>query len=209
MKLFRKTVRIEDTAKICGGTVMEQLTIRENIKKVKKGDRQAFEKIVTLFQSRIYHHCLRMIGSAHEAEDLAQEAFVRAYLNIHSFDEHRKFSSWLYRIATNLTIDHIRKRKPDYHLEDKVRHTEGLTMYSRMASKDPLPEEVVENLELRHYIQKNISELPPIYRSIIILRYIEEFPLKEISEILDIPLGTVKTRIRRGREALRKKLRHL
>lgn len=188
---------------------MESLLIKESIKRVKKGDRKAFEEIVSLFQNRIYYHCYRMIGNVHEAEKLAQEAFVRAYLNIHSFDERRKFSTWLYRIATNLTIDRLRKRKPDYYLEEPLKGTEGLNMYSHLASDDQLPEEELEKLELQNFIHEQISLLPPIYRSIIILRYIEEFPLKEISTILDIPLGTVKTRIHRGREVLRKKLRHV
>ncbi len=193
---------------IGGGTCMEQF-IREKIKKVKKGDQSAYEDIVSFFQSKIYQHCYRMFGNAHEAEDIAQEAFIRAYVNIHSFDEKRKFSTWLYRIATNLTIDRIRKRKPDYYLDAEIKGTEGLNMYSQMADQGRLPGEEVESMELQRYIHQEISELPPKYRSIIMLRYLEEFSLQEISDILDIPLGTVKTRIHRGREALRKRLRHV
>lgn len=183
--------------------------IRDKIKKVKKGDQSAYEDIVVLFQSRIYHHCYRMLGNAHEAEDIAQEAFIRAYVNIHSYDDKRKFSTWLYRIATNLTIDRIRKRKPDYFLDAEIKGTEGLNMFSQLATKDRLPEEEVQGMELQHHIYQEIANLSPIYRSIITLRYLEEFSLKEISEIMDLPLGTVKTRIHRGREALRKKLRHV
>lgn len=183
--------------------------IREKIKQVKKGDQSSFEDIVSYFQNKIYQHCYRMLGNTHEAEDIAQEAFIRAYMNIDSFDNRRKFSTWLYRIATNLTIDRLRKRKPDYFLDAEVKGTEGLDMYSRLASQDRSPGEEVESLELQRYIQHEISGLPPKYRSIITLRYLEEFSLQEISDILDIPLGTVKTRIHRGREALRKKLRHV
>lgn len=75
-----------------------------------------------------------MLGNVHEAEDIAQEAFIRAYVNIDSFDINRKFSTWLYRIATNLTIDRIRKKKPDYYLDAEVAGTEGLTMYSQIAA---------------------------------------------------------------------------
>ncbi|ASK61570.1 RNA polymerase sigma factor SigW [Virgibacillus phasianinus] len=185
------------------------LMIKEKIKQVKKGDQSAFEDVVTFYQHKIYQHCYRMLGNAHEAEDIAQEAFIRAYTNIDSYDINRKFSTWLYRIATNLTIDRIRKRKPDYYLDAEVKGTDGLNMYSQLESDTILPEAEVENLELKSYIHHEISELPPKYRSIIILRYLEEFSLQEISDILDIPLGTVKTRIHRGREALRKKLRHV
>lgn len=188
---------------------MESFIVKEKIKQVKKGDQAAFEDVVKIFQNRIYHHCFRMIGNAYEAEDLAQEAFIRAYMNISSFDHHRKFSTWLYRIATNLTIDRLRKRKPDYYLDAEIKGTEGLNMYSQLQTNERLPEEEVESLELQNHIHQEIASLPPLYRSIIILRYLEEFSLKEISEIMDIPLGTVKTRIHRGREALRKKLRHM
>lgn len=183
--------------------------IREKIKKVKKGDQSAFEDIVVLFQSKIYQHCYRMLGNAHEAEDVAQEAFIRAYVNIHSYDDNRKFSTWLYRIATNLSIDRLRKRKPDYFLDAEIKGTDGLDMYSQLATDARLPEEEVQGMELEKMIYQEIANLPPIYRSIITLRYLEEFSLKEISEILDLPLGTVKTRIHRGREALRKKLRYV
>ncbi|HLR81051.1 MAG TPA: RNA polymerase sigma factor SigW [Bacillota bacterium] len=183
--------------------------IREKIKQVKRGDQSAFEDVVSFFQHKIYQHCFRMLGNAHEAEDMAQEAFIRAYVNIHSYDENRKFSTWLYRIATNLTIDRIRKRKPDYFLDAELKGTDGLNMYSQLAADERLPEEEVQNLELQNYIQEEIAALSPKYRTVIMLRYLEEFSLREISEILDIPLGTVKTRIHRGREALRKKLRHV
>ncbi|MFD1850091.1 RNA polymerase sigma factor SigW [Oceanobacillus bengalensis] len=187
---------------------MEQL-IKEKIKQVKKGDQAAYSDIVGFYQNKIYQHCYRMLGNAHEAEDMAQEAFIRAYVNIDSFDDRRKFSTWLYRIATNLSIDRIRKRKPDYFLDAEVKGTDGLDMYSQISTEDRSPVEEVENLELKRYIHNEISQLPPKYRSIIILRYLEEFSLQEISDILDIPLGTVKTRIHRGREALRKRLRHV
>ncbi|TQS71065.1 RNA polymerase sigma factor SigW [Ornithinibacillus gellani] len=185
------------------------VVIRDKIKQVKKGDQAAYEDVVLFFQNKIYQHCFRMLGNAHEAEDIAQEAFIRAYVNIHSYDENRKFSTWLYRIATNLSIDRMRKRKPDFHLDAEIAGTDGLDMYSQLATDEKLPEEEVQSMELQSYIQHEINELPAIYRTIIMLRYLEEFSLQEISEILDIPLGTVKTRIHRGREALRKKLRHV
>ncbi|MGV2516621.1 UNVERIFIED_CONTAM: sigma-70 family RNA polymerase sigma factor, partial [Bacillus subtilis] len=83
------------------------------------------------------------LGNVHEAEDIAQEAFIRAYVNIDSFDINRKFSTWLYRIATNLSIDRIRKKKPDYYLDAEVAGTEGLTMYSQIAADGVLHEDAV------------------------------------------------------------------
>ncbi|AJC25245.1 RNA polymerase sigma factor SigW [Bacillus velezensis] len=187
---------------------MENL-IKKRIKQVKKGDQNAFAEIVDLYKDKIYQLCYRMLGNVHEAEDIAQEAFIRAYVNIDSFDINRKFSTWLYRIATNLTIDRIRKKKPDYYLDAEVAGTEGLTMYSQIAADGVLPEDAVLSLELSDTIQKKILKLPDKYRTVIVLKYIDELSLIEIGEILNIPVGTVKTRIHRGREALRKQLRDL
>ncbi len=134
---------------------------------------------------------------------------MRAYVNIHSYDTSKKFSTWLYRIATNLCIDRIRKKKPDYYLDAEVAGTDGLNMYSQIAADQALPEEELEQVELQEFIQSEILKLPEKYRTVIVLKYIDELSLKEISDILDLPLGTVKTRIHRGREALRNRLRHL
>lgn len=184
---------------------MEQM-IERKIKEVKKGDHHAFEEIVLLFQNRIYEHCLRLVGNPHEAEELAQEAFIRAYVNIHSYDLKRKFSTWLYRIATNVSIDRLRKRKPDYYLDATIQGTEKLNMYSQLAASDYIPEEELSARELQGFVHEQILNLPPLYKSIIVLRYLNDFSLKEISEMMDLPVGTIKTRLYRGRELLRKKL---
>ncbi|MDE3840646.1 RNA polymerase sigma factor SigW [Bacillus methanolicus] len=187
---------------------MEEI-VKKRIKEVIKGDQNAFGEIVELYKDKVFQLCYRMLGNRHEAEDIAQEAFIRAYVNINSFNINLKFSTWLYRIATNLCIDRIRKKKPDYYLDAEVSGTDGLTMYSQIAADTALPEEELQSLELQETIQKEISKLPEKYRTVIVLRYIEELSLNEISEILDLPLGTVKTRIHRGREALRQQLRYV
>ncbi|MBU8908806.1 RNA polymerase sigma factor SigW [Desertibacillus haloalkaliphilus] len=183
--------------------------VKRIIKEVKKGDQQAFGELVELYKDKVYQLSYRMLGNAHEAEDISQEAFLRAFSNLDSYDTKRKFSTWLFRIATNLAIDRLRKKKPDYHLEDKVTGTEGLTLLSQIAVDQALPEEEVLTHELQEWIQKEIACLPIKYRSAIILKYIEDLSLKEISEILDLPVATVKTRVHRGREALRKRLRNV
>lgn len=183
--------------------------VNKRIKEVLKGDQNAFAEIVELYQDKLYRVCFRMLGNKHEAEDIAQEAFVRAFVNIHTFDTNRKFSTWLYRIGTNLCIDRIRKKKPDYYLDAEVAGTQGLNMYSQIASTEELPEEEVLKMEMQDRVQYEISRLPDKYRAVIVLKYMEDLPLQEISDILDMPLGTVKTRIHRGREALRKQLSNM
>ncbi|WP_223596262.1 RNA polymerase sigma factor SigW [Neobacillus bataviensis] len=183
--------------------------VKKRIKQVIKGDQDAFGEIVEIYKNSVYQLCFRMLGNKHEAEDVAQEAFIRAYVNIKSFNQDLKFSTWLFRIATNLCIDRMRKKKPDYYLDAEVVGTEGLTMYSQIPSNTPLPEKELESLELQETVQKEILKLPEKYRSAIVLKYVEELSLNEISEILDLPLGTVKTRIHRGREALRQQLRYV
>lgn len=183
--------------------------VNKRIKQVLNGNQDAYAEIVDLYQSRLYHVCYRMLGNKHEAEDITQEAFLRAYINLHTFDQKRKFSTWIFRIATNLCIDRIRKKKPDYHLDAQVPGTDGLDMYSQIAASEELPVEQLEKMEMQERLQYEISRLPDKYRSVIVLKYMEELPLQEISEILDLPLGTVKTRIHRGREALRKQMSQL
>ncbi|WP_059103186.1 RNA polymerase sigma factor SigW [Shouchella shacheensis] len=187
---------------------MDGLTNRL-IKEIKKGDDQAFAELVDLYKDKVYQVSYRMVGHAHDAQDIAQEAFLRAYTNLDKFDTKRKFSTWLFRIATNVAIDRLRKRKPDFHLQDVVKGTDGVTYESQLEANEDLPEEQVITLELQEWIQGEIIKLPPKYRSAIILKYIEDLSLKEISDILDLPVPTVKTRIHRGREALRKRMRNV
>ncbi|MGJ7922809.1 RNA polymerase sigma factor SigW [Neobacillus sp. LXY-4] len=187
---------------------MEEI-VKKRIKQVLKGDQNAFEEIVDIYKDKVYQLCYRMLGNKHESEDVAQEAFIRAYVNLASFNIKLKFSTWLYRIATNLCIDRLRKKKPDYYLDAEIAGTEGLTMYSQIPAETVLPEDELESMEVHSQIQHEISKLPDKYRTVIILKYIEELSLNEISEILEMPLGTVKTRIHRGREALRNQLRYV
>ncbi len=178
--------------------------IANMVTQVKKGDQEAFEGIVDLFKDKIYRHCYRMVGNGHEAEDLAQETFLRAYRNISKYNSEYKFSTWIFRIATNLCIDRLRKKKPDYYLDAEVPGTDGATMYSQLSSEEPLPEEVVTENEEWNELQSEIMKLPEKYRTAILLKYVEDLSLEEISKIMDIPVPTVKTRIHRGREALKK-----
>ena len=145
---------------------MEEV-VKKRIKEVLKGDREAFADIVNLYKDKVFLICFRMLGNTHEAEDLTQEAFLRAYVNIDRYNLNRKFSTWLYRIATNLCIDRLRKKKPDYFLDAEIKGTDGLTMYSQLATTRSQPENEVVNMELQDIVQNAIMNLPEKYRTVL------------------------------------------
>ncbi|WP_155987787.1 RNA polymerase sigma factor SigW [Gorillibacterium massiliense] len=170
------------------------------------GDRRAFEEIVDLYKDKMYHLAYRMLGSANEAEDIAQETFLRVYTNLHRYDENQKFSTWIYRIATNLCIDKLRKRKAVYSLDAEMPDGEGSDWYSMLPGNEPTPENELLLTETQENIRNAIDTLPEKYKSVVVLRYIQDMSLQEIGDVLDMPVTTVKTRVHRGREFLRKKL---
>ncbi|MNN45219.1 ECF RNA polymerase sigma factor SigW [compost metagenome] len=147
-----------------------------------------------------------MLSNRHEAEDIVQETFLRVYKNWNRYDEKQKFSTWIYRIATNLCIDRLRKRKPSYYLDAEMNDQEGMDGYSLIPGDERTPESEYLLSETQQMIHHAIEGLPAKYKSVIILRYLQEMSLQEIGDILDMPVTTVKTRVHRGREFLRKKL---
>ncbi|WP_085520698.1 RNA polymerase sigma factor SigW [Tuberibacillus sp. Marseille-P3662] len=181
-------------------------TVQLLIKEIRHGDQQAFAQIVEMYKTKVYNICLRLVRIPQEAEDLAQETFIRAYTNINRYENTHKFSTWLFRIATNLSIDYLRKKKPSFYLDADIPGTDGFNMYAHLPSNEDGPEQTVLNHETASWLQHEIDKLPPKYKTAITLKYIEDFSLKEISDIMGIPVATVKTRIHRGREALRKRM---
>jgi len=177
--------------------------------RAKRGDREAFAELIEIYKDKIFQLAYRMVGNRQDAEDIAQETFLRVYANLHQYDDSYKFSTWIYRIATNLCIDRGRKKRPHFSLDEEIEPGQGLDWYSRLSSRDNTPEEKLVTRELQERVQDALSHLAPKYRSIMILRYIEDLSLQEISEVLKLPVTTIKTRIHRGREALRSRLRFM
>ncbi|CAM4491677.1 RNA polymerase sigma factor SigW [Paenibacillus tarimensis] len=171
-----------------------------------KGDQRAFAEIVGLYQDKLYHMAYRMLNNRQEAEDAVQDTFLRVYKNLDRYDENMKFSTWIYRIATNLCIDRLRKRKPSYSLDAESNEHEGLDGYSMIPSDNRTPESETLLSEVQQTIHKAIDTLPAKYKTVMILRYLQELSLQEIGDVLDMPVTTVKTRVHRGREFLRKRL---
>lgn len=178
------------------------------VKLVLKGDQNAFSQLVDLYQEKLYHMAYRMLNNRQEAEDVVQDTFLRVYNNLEKYDDTMKFSTWIYRIATNLCIDRLRKRKPVYSLDAESSDYEGLDGYSMIPSDNRTPESELLISETQSIIHQAIDTLPPKYKSVMILRYIHELSLQEVGEVLDMPVTTIKTRVHRGREFLRKKLEY-
>jgi len=170
------------------------------------GDRRAFSELVDRYKDKIYYLAYRMLGNVQEAEDIVQETFLRVFANLYRYNENQKFSTWIYRIATNLCIDRLRKRKAVYSLDAEMPDQEGREYYTTLNSKDPTPEQQYVLSETQETIRRAIDSMPEKYKAVILLRYMHDMSLQEIGEALDMPVTTVKTRVHRGREYLRKKL---
>jgi len=165
------------------------------------------------YQRPVFALVFRMVRNRERAEDLAQETFVRVFNNIDRYDPKYKFSSWIFKIANNLTIDALRKKGIRTVSLDGSAYaeTDDETEGSRIdpESGSETPEEELEAREMGSEIEAAIGRLRPEYRSAVLLRHVEGRPYDEIAEILDLPLGTVKTYIHRGRGELRTMLAHL
>jgi RNA polymerase sigma factor, sigma-70 family len=177
----------------------------------RNGDRIAFRQLVDHYQNKIYHLAYRMLGNTHEAEDVVQETFLRVYKNLVRYDPAQKFSTWIYRIGTNLCIDILRKRKRkrSVSLDANLFDSDSSDGYDFMPMDEAeQPENVLLLSETKRQVREALDMMPEQYKSIMILRYLHDLSLQEISDVLDLPVTTIKTRLHRGREFLRSKIEH-
>lgn len=191
----------------------EQLDDRELATCATRGEEPAFRELLTRYERPVFSLIYRMVRDRTLAEDLAQEAFIRAFNAIDSYKTSYKFSNWIFKIANNHTIDYLRKRKLDTVSIDGSPHatTADEISQSRLVIEADIenPHEYVEHKELGSQIEQAIGGLREEYRSVILLRHVEGYAYDEIADILDLPLGTVKTYLHRARGELRKSLAHL
>ena len=177
------------------------------------GQEAAYSELLRRYERPVFSLVFRMVRDRSIAEDLAQEAFIRAFHAISSYDPRYKFSSWIFKIANNHTIDYLRKRKLDTISIHGSPHATTADEVSQsqlvIVSKDENPQEFVENRELGGQIEKAIGELREEYRTVIQLRHVEGYAYDEIADIMELPLGTVKTYLHRARSELKKRLSHL
>lgn len=182
------------------------LTDEEIVEKIKAGSVELFEVIVTRYQRKLVNYIYRMIHDFDSAMELCQEVFIKVYNSIDKYNPSFKFTTWIHRIASNATIDWMRKKKIDAYSLDATNDDESTSMAQQIESGGLSPLEELEMGQLQSRIEGAIDELPYIYKQLIILRHINELSYDEIAKTVDLPLGTVKNRIFRGREMLKAKL---
>ena len=186
---------------------MNKFSDERLFKLFQEGDVQAFNQLVTRYKDRLYNFLYRFVNDVELAEDLAQDTFLKVYTNKDSYKELYKFSTWMYTIAKNLAFTELRKKKR--------RKTSSFSEISKddweIQVADPTSEAIedeIMNAEKRRNIQNALLQISIDFRTIIILRDIQELSYDEISKILEIPIGTIKSRINRGRIQLAEKMKH-
>jgi RNA polymerase sigma-70 factor (ECF subfamily) len=191
----------------------EQVDDQELVARALEGDESAYRELLERFRRPVFSLIYRMIGDREQAEDLAQESFVKAFNNLDSYKPNYRFSSWLFKIANNHAIDYLRRARlatvsihGSPHATDAERMEETRIV---LEAPDESPEQEFLALELGAEIEDAIARLRPDYRVAVILRHIENRPYEEIAEIMEVPIGTVKTYLHRARAALREVLSHL
>lgn len=194
----------EKNSKTAGKVDVELL-----VRRAQAGDTRAFEELVVLYQDKVYNLSYYLAGNHADAQDLAQEVFFRAYTGLKGFRLDADLGTWLHRIAVNLWLNMRRRQKaaPALSLDDPVQTDEG-EITRTVAAADPAgdPEDALEGKELREKVQEALLSLPEEFRTVLVLREIEDYSYEEIAEMMQCSLGTVKSRLNRARRALKELL---
>jgi RNA polymerase sigma-70 factor (ECF subfamily) len=171
----------------------------EFVDRLRAGDRRAFEELVRVQQHRVYGLALRMLGNAAEAQDVAQEAFLRAHRGLAGFRGDARLSTWLYAIVSRLCLNRLAgtERRLTRHGEEAL---------ERLPDATPRPDQALERGELEEALHRAIAELPDERRIVVVLRDVEGLAYEEIADVLDLPIGTVRSRLHRARLDLKGKL---
>ena len=177
------------------------------IRRAQSGDEGAFEQLLLAHQKSVYNLCLRMAGNPDDALDLSQEAFIRAWRALGQYQFDAAFSTWLFRLTSNVCIDFLRKQKRQQHMSLTVTDEDESGEEFAVPDPAPGPEEQAVHNERRQAVAQAMAALPGDYRAVMQLRAVEALSYEQIAEILDIKVGTVKSRLARARAQLRKILK--
>jgi RNA polymerase sigma-70 factor (ECF subfamily) len=180
---------------------------RLQIQQCKQGLISAFDALVERYEKRVFNFAYRMAGNYDDANDVAQEAFIRVFNSINTFRGDANFSTWLYRIVTNVYLDERKKAKSHLHTPlDEYIELEENAVARQVEDTGPSPEDLAELSERHDLLQKAIQSLPDYQRIMVVLYHTESKSYEEIAEIMNLPIGTVKSRLNRARLALKEKL---
>jgi RNA polymerase sigma-70 factor (ECF subfamily) len=177
------------------------------IQRCKQGDIGAFNDLVERYEKRVFNFAYRMSGNYDDANDVSQEAFIRVFNSIGTFRGDANFTTWLYRIVTNVFLDERKKQKSHLHtsLEDYIELEEN-TVTRQIEDGNPTPDLMVEAGERNDLINNAIQQLPEYQKIMVILYHTQSKSYEEIAQIMKLPIGTVKSRLNRARIALKEKL---
>jgi RNA polymerase sigma-70 factor (ECF subfamily) len=182
------------------------VALESDVARLRRGDPQALESVMARYQHRLYRYLLRLSREPALAEDLFQQTWMRVAEKIRRYDPHRSFEAWLFSLARNLTIDHLRRYRPESLDEPAAGEEGGETRQARLAATGPSVLDRMLEQERAARVTRALLEMPVIYRDVLSLRFEEEMKLEEIAEVLATPISTVKTRLRRGLEVMRTKM---
>ena len=183
----------------------------ENVKisKALAGDQKAYQYLVEKHRPAIFHIVNRMVRNNEAAHDLVQETFMKAFASLSSYRSEYRFSTWLYKIAANSSIDFLRKKRIKMLSLDRQMETRDGTLEIEVADYSYHPGRDLERKEQRFSIEEAIDSLPKKYQEVIVYRHKDDKSYEEIADLLGVPVGTVKARIFRARELLKKKLKNV
>ena len=179
------------------------------IKATQKKDQQAFAELMDKYKDSIYYMLLKMVHNNDDAEDLTLEAFGKAFSRLHQYTPNFAFSTWLFKIATNNCIDFLRKKKKNVmSIDNRIENEDGDDFKFEIKSEGLTPEQIAMNDQKIQLMRQYVKKLKPRYEILVEMRYFKEMSYDEISEELQLPLGTVKAQLFRAREFLFNILKH-
>jgi len=187
----------------------KDMTDEELMVLVQDSDESAFEQLVLRYQHPLASFISRYVGHGGHVQDLLQETFIRVWRHRENYKTVAKFSTWVYTIAGNLAKTELRRWKVRRTVPIRTGGESPEDEAVDIVDEEAVPDDYTRREEIQRVVQREIQILPEVYRAAVILRDLEEKSYEEISEILNVPVGTVKSRVNRGRERLQKRLRHL
>ena len=174
------------------------------IRRAQRGDADAFEQLLLEHQKNVYNLCYRMAGNPDDAMDLSQETFLRAWRCLDQYQFASAFSTWLYRLCSNICIEFLRRRRRQQTVPLTFEDADGEEQTYAVPDAQPLPEEQVELKLTRETLAAAMAQLLPEHRAVLQLRVVNEMSYEQIADVLDIQIGTVKSRLSRARNQLKK-----